>query len=107
VAITKLVPNTVLVIVMLSVHMISNSSTVLPTLRAGNHQLPTRTLVPVNTDRAVLRWTFGKPTPSHLLSLLIHVLSMDSINVQELNAETMIPAAMVDTMVSAIRMVAI
>jgi len=85
--------------------MILNSSMVLPTLKDGNHQVPTRTLEWVNMVHAVLRWIFGKPTPSHLHTLLIHVPSVDNTNVKELNAVT--TTATEDTMVSAIRMVAI
>lgn len=106
-AITKLVPNTVPVIVMLSALMILNSSMVLPTLMDGSHQAPIRMLELANMDLAALRWISGKPTLSHLRSLLIHVPSMDNTNVKELSVVITIPVAMVDTMVSATRMVAI
>jgi len=70
---TKLVLNMVPDIVMLSAHKISSSLMDKVTSMDGTHPHLIQTPVKVNGVLAALRWIFGKPIPSLVLSL--HILA--------------------------------
>jgi len=92
-------------IVMLSVPMTSNSSTVKPTARTGNRRRKTKTLVLESTVLAAVRWMFGKPTLWPLLTLLTLARLEDNKDVREKNVVTMTKVN--DTMVSVTKMAVI
>ena len=88
---------------MLNALKTSSSSMEKPTSSDGTHLQVTQMPEKVNGELAALKWIFGKPTPSQVPSLLIHVTMMDFGNVKmRLTVETQI-----DTVEFAIKMVAI
>lgn len=99
----RLVLNTVPDTAMLNALKTSNSSMDKPTFLDGIHPQVTQMLVMANGDHAALRWIFGKPILSQVLSLPIHVPMMDFGNAKtRMTVETPI-----DTEEFVIKMVAI
>ena len=86
---TKPEPDSERVIVTPSAHMISSISTERPTARDGHHLQKIQVLVKAFMERAVPKWTFGRPILSRLKSLLTPVLSRDKPDARVLIVVTM------------------